>query len=84
LHNISQHDDNPGSPLHQTNATGMLWGEGNNNESKKIGGRLLVIGHTIQSPPMIELTMMTSRNFPDIGAICNRQPDWGKCSRLHH
>ncbi|MDD2581899.1 MAG: metallophosphoesterase family protein [Desulfuromonadaceae bacterium] len=64
-------------PISQTSEMEMLWGEVALVNSKKIGGRKLITGHTIRPIQLIEISMMSSRIYLDNGAFTNQQPDLG-------
>lgn len=70
-------------PISQTSETGMLWGEIDSVNSKKIGGRKLITGHTIRPIPLIEISMISNRIYLDNGAFTNQLPDLGNLVALN-
>ena len=70
-------------PLTQSSPTVMQWGEINAVDSKKLGGRKLVTGHTIRPLPLIEVSLLSNRIYLDNGACTNMLPDLGNLVALN-
>lgn len=74
---------NADDPVHDSEIFEMLWSRGGPTDIRKLGGRRLVTGHTIEPMDVIRDSIHSGHIRLDNGAFTRRQPEFGNLVALN-
>ncbi len=74
---------NVDDPVHDSDVIDMLWSRNSTVDIRKLGGRQLVTGHSIETLQAIRESLCTGHICLDNGAFTRRQPEMGNLVALN-